>query len=123
MSRAGTFRHKLIIERNAATTVNRQKVDNWAEFIPRKGRIIPVKADERQQADAQQEVLITHRIRLRWDTKTSQITDGDRAKYLPGFSRPARYFAILSAIDPDETRREIELEVIERTFEPTGDPA
>lgn len=113
---AGRYRHSCTIERNTPTTVNRELVDDWQTYITRKGSIKPVKAIELQQ-DANQEVLISHTIRFRYDANTVRITERDRVKFQPGHGLPARWFQITSVFDPDERQKEIELEVIERSFE------
>ena len=114
---AGRYRHKLLIEQNCPKTVNRQRVDDWRTYVRRSGSLRPLRAVERYINEAHQEVLISHTIRLRFDSKTAAITESHRVVYSPGHNLPKRYFAIKSAIDPDERRREIELHVIERAFE------
>lgn len=114
---AGRYKNRLEIQRNEPRTVNRQRVDNWVPYCTRYGSLKPIRAVERYIATSNNEVLISHTIRLRFDSKTRLINEGFRVKYHPDTDLPERYFAVESVIDPDERRKEIELHVVERSFE------
>lgn len=108
---AGQYRHYVKIQKNEPTTnAARQQVDDWKPFCERRCKITPISVTDQYLLDANSEVLISHTIRMRNDSKTRLINEG----FLVTFQ--SRLFEVQSAIDPDECRKEIELRVMERSF-------
>ena len=103
--RAGTMRHKVVIQQNVPTEKDSYgaEVDNWTDYATVWASIEPARGREfweSQQVNAE----VTGRIRIRY---LGGITPKMRVKH------GNRIFDIVSVINPEERNRELQLMVKE----------
>jgi len=104
--RAGTMRHKVVIQQNVPTEKDSYgaEVDNWTDYATVWASIEPARGREfweSQQVNAE----VTGKIRIRY---LGGITPKMRVKH------GNRIFDIVSVINPEERNRELQLMVKER---------
>ena len=102
------LRSTIRIERNSPTlNTFGEEVDNWTLFAVRRASIEPLRGREFWTSQ-EQESEITHRMRLRWDSKISSVTTKDRIAYT------SRTFDIKSVINQMERGTEMQLMCMEK---------
>ena len=103
--RAGTLRHKVVIQKNTPTRDSYgAEVEAWADYATVWASIEPARGREfweSQQVNAE----VTGKIRIRY---LEGITPKMRVKH------GSRIFEIISVINPEERNRELQLMVKER---------
>ena len=108
MIRAGDLRHSVKVERNNPSLNSYgAEVDNWELFALRRASIEPLRGRE-FFTSKELESEVTHRIKMRWDTKLDTMTTKDRVMY------GSQIFDIKSIINPATRNREIEIMAIEK---------
>ena len=102
--RAGTLRHRVIVQRRAETTDAQGGIEeSWTTLAYRWASVEPLRGTELFTAQ-QIEPKTTHRVRLRWDSEPLLSTK-DRLQMRDS----GRILNIGSMLNVDERRREFEL--------------
>lgn len=103
---AGRYRHRITIERNTPTTsAAGQRKASWSTFATRWAEVIPAGGSETEETDSHQlRASVTHRIRLRSDSKTRAIVPEMRVVW------GSRVLHVKRAWQVDGRRIEVELE-------------
>lgn len=102
------LRYMVRIERNTPTlNTFGEEESSWSLFAIRRASIEPLRGREFWTSQ-EQESEITHRLRLRWDDKLSNVTTKDRIGY------GSRNFDIKSIINPMQRGEEMQLMCIEK---------
>lgn len=106
---AGQYDQQVRVWKNTPTTnTDGQRVEGPTLWITRWARVTPVNAGERIVAQ-QMQADITHRVRIRSDTQTRQLTPAMWLKLADGTR-----LDIVRAYDVDLRRVELELECKQR---------
>ena len=101
MIRPGLLRHKVRIERQAATKdAHGQPVDSWALIAERRAEIVPLSGKEYAAAMAENNKETT-RIRLRFESVLADLVSGDRVVH------GSNVYDIKSIINPRIGNREL----------------